>query len=296
MPTAPMGLHGVTAVNLPGTNRSRSTKRWAGGMMLVCFFALGPAGGVHGAAGPQDRRIAVLSNANPSGQPGAASGLSRMKDRRHVESLVDALKDGDPVIRSWAAGVLGGMGAPAVKPLIAALKDADRYVRGGAAIALGFIKDPRSVEPLIAALKDRDTTVRRNAAVALGQARDPRSVEPLIAALKDRDARVRKNAAGALEQIDDPRTVTALMTCWRESDFAAIAGASSFFIQRGQPDSEGTLIRALNAHGDAEMAVVFLNCGNPALRAAAVGWAEAHHRKLTPALVRSEGARWGSRR
>jgi hypothetical protein len=62
----------------------------------------------------------------------------------------------------------------------------------------------------------------------------------------------------------------------KKPDLAVIAGAFSFFIQRGEPGSEDALIQALNAYGDKDMAEAFLNRGNSALEAAARQWAVAH--------------------
>jgi HEAT repeat protein len=152
-----------------------------------------------------------------------------------------------------------------------------------------------AVESLIASLKDADPNVRRDAASALGFIHIPRVVEPLIAALKDIDPGVRRSAAGALGRVEDPRSVAVLLTSWKDNDLTVIAGAYSFFIQRGEPGAEGTLIEALFAKGDSDMAEAFLNCGNAKLREAGVKWAEVHSYKIM-SLPGGGGVRWGSRR
>jgi len=54
-----------------------------------------------------------------------------------------------------------------IKGLIEALKDKDEGVRRGAAMALGEIKDARAVEPLIKLLKDKNSFTREAAEEAL---------------------------------------------------------------------------------------------------------------------------------
>jgi HEAT repeat protein len=130
------------------------------------------------------------------------------------------------------------------------------------------------------------------APVGYGQADQ---VSPLIAALKDADAQVRRNAAGALGGIKDPRAVEPLLAALNKRDLAVIAGAYSFFIERAEKGSEGALIQALKAHGDAEMAAAFLNCGNSALEAAAGKWAEAHGYQARP-MFGGATVHWGNRR
>jgi hypothetical protein len=57
--------------------------------------------------------------------------------------------------------------ARAVEPLIEALGDGDKVVRRAVADALGKLGDARAVEPLVNALEHRDKEVRRTAARAL---------------------------------------------------------------------------------------------------------------------------------
>jgi HEAT repeat protein len=99
-----------------------------------------------------------------------------------VDPLVEALRDEDARVRSYAACALGEIGDPrAVDPLIYALQDEDEEsdVRSGAARALGEIGDPRAVDPLVEALQDEDENVRLRAAWALGEIGDARAIEPL---------------------------------------------------------------------------------------------------------------------
>jgi HEAT repeat protein len=249
--------------------------------------------------------IAALKD--PGVQQSAASALGKIKDPRAVEPLIAVLRVENSAFRKTAAKALGAIGTSAVEPLIAALKDANSGVRASAASALGETKDPRAVQPLILTLKDVARDIQENVAQSLGKI-GTSAVEPLIAALKDPDPHVRRNAAWALRDIkgqvgptiaalapdafdQDPGVVNALLAGWRELDLALIAGASAFFIQRGEAGSEDVLIRALEAYGTAGVAEDYLNCGNSVLRAAALKWAG------YDVVYGSTGAhfQWGSR-
>jgi len=274
-------------------------KRCFVAVVLLCFCVPGfvPAG--YGQTDRVSRLISELKGKNARVRHRAAEELVKI-GAPAVEPLIAALKDPDSPVRVGAVGVLGNIKDPrAVEPLMAALKDPDSGARGGAAVALGKIKDPRAVEPLMAALKDMDSGVRGGAVEALGEIGPP-AAEPLIAALKDPDSGVRRSAAWALGDIKDPREVSVLLAAWSEPDLAVIAAASSFFIGRGEPGSEDTLIRALNAQGDSRTVMLFLNSGNSKLEAAAREWAAANSNQPLTIVIAGGGSvhfvRWGSAR
>jgi hypothetical protein len=75
-----------------------------------------------------------------------------------------------------------------------------------------------------------------------------------------------------------------------------IAGAATFFVARGEPDSEDALIEALAKFGDVNMARVLLNCGNSKLEAAADRWASGHGYRITSRDSLGGGLRWGGSR
>jgi hypothetical protein len=78
-----------------------------------------------------------------------------------------------------------------------------------------------------------------------------------------------------LAELLQPRAVNFLLSKWKERDWAVIAGASSFYIGRGEPNSEDVLIQAFRKFGDKTMAEKLLNCGNPKLEEVARAWAKA---------------------
>ena len=100
---------------------------------------------------------------------GESSSTSDLKSKRHVDELVEMLKDEDAAVRLSAAHLLGEIGPAAAPALVTALQDDDASVRRNAAVALGSI-GPAAKEALPAlttALKDEDRRVREAARSAL---------------------------------------------------------------------------------------------------------------------------------
>lgn len=259
----------------------------------------------------------ALRDKSPKVRETAVWSLLRTKDSRAVPLVLALLKDEWPRTRSYAAQVLGNVGNPvAVEPLINALGDNNEWVRQSAAAALGTIRDRRSVGPLIICLKDKEESVRRTAAIALGMLKDPSATEPLVTALKDENYIVREFAARSLGIIKDPRAVDHLISVLnddkqsvrkniafalgeiqtarceevlrqglRDRDLAIGAGAYKYFLQKGIPDTEKIIIKALKEFNSAEMAFYLKDSNNQKLRNAAEEWIEdnpsiaGHYRK-----------------
>lgn len=134
----------------------------------------------------------------------AAEALGVLRDKKGVDSLIEALEDKDEEVRWKAAWALGNIGDErAVEPLINALYDERWSVRRYAAASLGRIKDKRSVVDLINALNDKEWQVRRYAAEALGKIGDERAIEPLVSCLKDNDGDVRWKAIRSLGKMKE---------------------------------------------------------------------------------------------
>ncbi|MCZ6689829.1 MAG: HEAT repeat domain-containing protein [Planctomycetota bacterium] len=176
-----------------------------------------------------------------------------------INSLIEAIRDEDPGVRSMGAEALQVIGSRlltvehhgwlrpshgdvspesrrslsrAVEPLITLLGDKIVSVRQFAAAALGKFGDKRAVEPLVATLwEDRSRDVREMAAEALGDIADERAVKPLVAALKDDDFGfddhiVRVSAAYALGSIGDKKAVNALLDASETGD-SKVRGAAA---------------------------------------------------------------------
>jgi HEAT repeat protein len=304
-------------MTVAGRQQFLSARRFTG-ILSVSLWVLGfvPAG--YGQTDSVSQLIARLKAKDADIRSSAAQDLGEFKDSRAVEPLIAALRDPVYIVRTYVATALGEIkDARAVGPLIAALKDPDSGVRSEAARALGGIKDPRAIGPLITALKDSDDTVRWRASIALGEIKDPRAIEPLIAALRDsevEDALVKIGApavpfliaavddphwnvqfrvAWALDKIGDPRAVPRLLAALSKHEAAVVAGAMSFFVGRGEPGSEVTLIEVFEKSGGSGLQE-FLNSGNPLLEAIARKYAAEHGYHIILGDVSSP--RWGAKR
>jgi len=90
--------------------------------------------------------------------------LSRIKDNRVVDLLIDMLDDEDPEVRSFAIKVLGErQESGATELIITFLQDEDSGVRMNAAYALARIADPASEKPLLDHLANEDDSFVRSA-------------------------------------------------------------------------------------------------------------------------------------
>lgn len=122
-------------------------------------------------------------------------------DAQPVKPLINALKTGDPQVRSAAAEALGNKkDVKVIEPLAQALNDESRDVRSKAIEALGKIGEP-AIETLIQALKHKETVIRQSAAYALGDIGDIRALEALTQAKEDKSWWVRSAAKGTLKKI-----------------------------------------------------------------------------------------------
>ena len=218
-----------------------------------------------------DPFIDLLQNENPSIRVYAIEGLKEIDDERVVEPIINALQD--EKVRLNAIVALGELqDSRAVEPLLGFLADDDYFIRFRVVIALGEIKDVRAIEPLIQMLGDPRYEVTDATVLALikfgGSA-----VDPLIRTLNNTDPEVRVRAANALVQIPDSRNIEPFLGALQSGNIEVIAGAYSFYIERGEEEAIDLLIDAINKYGTREMAITYLNCGQNQLVDAATTWA-----------------------
>ncbi|HIQ19709.1 MAG TPA: hypothetical protein EYH34_00515 [Planctomycetes bacterium] len=125
--------------------------------------------------------------------------------QRSLGVLVDALRQGVPVLRCEAEIALAGFGRAAVPALRRLLDEGDPAVRRSAAAVLGRIGPParRAVPQLVRLLGDGQAAVRAEAARSLGYIGHgtPQTVSALIARLEDDEPAVRIAAARALGRV-----------------------------------------------------------------------------------------------
>jgi HEAT repeat protein len=92
-------------------------------------------------------------------------------DDQVIATLIDALKDTDPDVRTNLSAALAKFGAVAVEPLVKALKDDSAGRRAGAAYALGQLGSQAkpALPQLLELLKDEQVEVRRQVSFAISR-------------------------------------------------------------------------------------------------------------------------------
>jgi HEAT repeat protein len=158
----------------------------------------------------------ALKDAEPNVRVCAAWGL-RMDGA--TGALLDALKDRDGDVRTYAAATLASLADPrSAQALTDVLKDIRPLVRRSAVRALGRLRMYEAIPALIGSIADASPEVRAEAAIALGAIADTAAVNALCAATKDNSSLVRKNALLALGAIRDPRAIPTLYTAIQETN------------------------------------------------------------------------------
>ena len=146
-------------------------------------------------ADPRLRRYLILS-------------LGELRDRRAVDTLLDALEDPDPESRLYAVWGLGAIGETrAAAPLLKLLDAPDAGVRKITAYALGSLPAPGVIASLRRVLHDPSQDVAWNAALALARLGDAAGV-PVITRLLDRtylDAVTSPDASGRVRALPEDR-------------------------------------------------------------------------------------------
>jgi HEAT repeat protein len=191
----------------------------------------------------------------------AISESNRLAHRRIVVDLVD---DNSETVQR-AKQVLAIMGAPAVEDTLGILKEAEPKYKPVIMETLGEIGDPRAVKPLSEYLTD--WAMKADAGKALEKLNwQPES---------DRE-RVRYWVAlgrGAMLNEKWDMTKRVLMEDVKSSQRNLIDYALYSFITIGNKDVIPNLVDALHNQESKEMALAYLNCGEPTLEAAGTTWA-----------------------
>lgn len=172
--------------------------------------------------------VTALRDTHPAVRSMAASKVGDMGDQRATEGLISLLKDDAQGVVTSAIGSLGDLrDNRATLPLIELLDSEDAYVAQCAILALGRIGDTRAVEPLIRILKDQTSRLRPDAAESLGRLRDRRAIPALIAGLGDADPALRDACANSLRFLPDRRAVVPLIELLDDRDAGVRWSAAS---------------------------------------------------------------------
>ncbi len=192
--------------------------------------------------------IEALNFVDDQIRAGAAAALGDIGDPRAVEPLIIAMRDPwSPAVRRAAAESLGRFrDARAIPHLVATLGDDWMFVRLAAAEALAATGEP-ALEPVIEALSGVSPTERAMATVVLGRMRDARAVQPLLWAAADHDADVRLFAVTSLGMLRDVRAIDALVAALRDNEESVRAAAVDALEHVDDPRAAAALAAAKRA-------------------------------------------------
>lgn len=143
-----------------------------------------------------------------------------------IDDLIQDLKDTDDFVREETFAALEMRAEESLDSLIEALNNGNKNIKMGAAKVLGFIGDPKAIEPLINTLSDKNKLVRREASTALTRMGDI-AVDPLIRTLNNEDWRVRGAAAWALGGIKNNKAIEYLEPLLEDTSGFVRAGAKN---------------------------------------------------------------------
>lgn len=120
--------------------------------------------------------------------------VKKLKEKRDIQRLSEALSHKDEGVRTSAADALGEIGDKiAIDALIKTLEDRNEKVRQSAAEALGKTKDNSAIRPLIKALEDSNNEVCEEVARALRHFKTAQTEEALRGyEVRQREARIAK--------------------------------------------------------------------------------------------------------
>jgi HEAT repeat protein len=136
--------------------------------------------------------------------PQAMTALSHIASPEAFNLLISFLRSPSIQIQAAAARVLGKSNLTAAAPLVDALREGEDLLKINAAHSLGQLAAPLAVNILIEMLKYPVTAIRLESAWALAQIRSPLAAAPLAALLTDPDIGIQSQAAIALKNIGEP--------------------------------------------------------------------------------------------
>lgn len=220
-------------------------------------------------------------------QAAIVGALEGMPDARAIPALIGTLASEETWIEEGTgksvpsvARVLAAIGEPARVPLLAAYRKGKGGERRGALLALAYL-DPVTADRLAGEWFDALSDTRSwedwldfdHVLNVMSITAQPASAERLVQfARSEKDAEARSSAAGAMAGMRQPVVDAFLREALAKGDLELVAAAHRFYIREAV--GEAHLVAALEEHGDEDMALDYLNCGNEALEEAAVTWAE----------------------
>ncbi|MDI6641361.1 MAG: HEAT repeat domain-containing protein [Elusimicrobiota bacterium] len=149
--------------------------------------------------------------------------LSKLSGPKSIDYFLDASKDENIVVRSYAMKVVKEFPTGKALPmLLVAVNDKDIYIRRDAVVVLGILGDKSAIPPLIKRLKDNDEEIRAEAVKSLGQMGDPGVIESIEKSLQDKSPRVRLEAVKVLSQYPDAEVIKQLQKMLKKETDVAV--------------------------------------------------------------------------
>ena len=209
------------------------------------------------------------------------------QDPKIVRALVDYLEATPGTLPPGAVGsVFSTMGEMAYEPTLALLSKQDPQVRQLAVLALGPIGNKEAIAPLKAELTDRTVSDKAASSLkALGW--EPSSDrEKVLLWLASKD---KAQLTGNWET-----TKTVLLAEAGSGQVEAATNALYGFVAIGNDSVIPALKENLDRRGNKDLALAYLNCGQPDLEAAAQAWAKRNGYAVIKTPGATAAARWGS--
>ncbi|RUT04429.1 hypothetical protein DSM106972_046570 [Dulcicalothrix desertica PCC 7102] len=246
----------------------------------------------------------------------AALALGKLKDTRAVKALVANVKHPNRAIATAAKTGLkdiAGANPKIINQLLVDFKKDD----ANAVAALGAIGKP-ALEPMLAALKEPDARMRTNAASVLYDIGDQKAIKPLTKNLTDLASspmvglaleKLNWQPVSEVDKVyfliakrkgDELRnnwemTKSVLLKDLASNDPRTIDYALYSFIGIGGKDTTQTLVNVLKEQGNKNLALTYLNCGEPTLEKAAYDWAQSKGYKVIKTGRKEQtSVKWGS--
>jgi len=198
----------------------------------------------------------ALRDEEPRVRSYAATALGDLKTQYATEALINALEvESDRDVRRKMASALGGIGGDfALNTLVRMLPKEAALVRADIATKLAEVKSPQSVEILTnLLLEDPDGRVRTAAAVGLLKAKERSAIQALAEALKDRVKSVRRPASEALVSFADESVIDQLIEALGNSDTRVADNAAKALVRLSNLDAVHGLIKSLDSPNQLEV-------------------------------------------
>ncbi|HPZ10640.1 MAG TPA: ATP-dependent metallopeptidase FtsH/Yme1/Tma family protein [Candidatus Eremiobacteraeota bacterium] len=192
----------------------------------------------------------VLEDPNPLVRCSIATAIGAIESEESLTLLKKILKDDDNwrVRRSAIMSLIKFKDEEAFKTIVMAIEDKEPVVRSSVAIALGEMALEEGIKELEKILKhDPEPSVRKEAISALREIGGKPIIKPLCDALvKDQDSSVRMNALDGIELVDDDIVIETLSSVlMNDKDPDIRMAAAEILAGRDNPAIIETLKRSL---------------------------------------------------